>query len=152
MILNKSAYERGFGHASVYKNITVDLREEARMGNNLSSGDGSGGHTLRFGNTVRYNKKEDTWGYKHLSAEGAPLIGDPVKYGDPIWCTVDQLTNKDRAGNHKENEQAYIQAVRMIGDENGKAADNKLSITLRFPRNPVIGDKFSSRHGQKGGR
>jgi DNA-directed RNA polymerase beta subunit len=31
-----------------------------------------------------------------------------------------------------------------------KEANEALSVTLRFPRNPVIGDKFSSRHGQKG--
>ena len=28
MILNKSSYERGFGHASVYKTIKVDLADE----------------------------------------------------------------------------------------------------------------------------
>lgn len=36
------------------------------------------------------------------------------------------------------------------GVERPGAGLSRASITLRFPRNPVIGDKFSSRHGQKG--
>jgi DNA-directed RNA polymerase I subunit RPA2 len=30
-IVNKASYERGFGHASVYKVITVDLQVSARF-------------------------------------------------------------------------------------------------------------------------
>jgi hypothetical protein len=30
MILNKSSFERGFAHASVYKSVTVDLVDEKR--------------------------------------------------------------------------------------------------------------------------
>jgi len=55
-------------------------------------------------------------------------------------------------GIHKETEMAYVDAVRIIGF-NGmqqEALEYRVSLTLRFPRNPVIGDKFSSRHGQKG--
>ena len=40
MILNKSSYERGFGHASVYKTKIVDLKDEAeRTGSKVRLGE-----------------------------------------------------------------------------------------------------------------
>ena len=50
-----------------------------------------------------------------------------------------------------------MQNVRVMGDVLGsrgsayrtKGGAERVSITMRVPRNPLIGDKFSSRHGQK---
>ena len=145
MILNKSAYERGFAHASVYKTIEIDLKEEAK---------GSGASTdnaeaqMRFGNKQKYRGNEYVYG--SLGEDGLPNVGDRVEEGDPLYCIVDPKNNFDKVGKHKEREHAYVQTVRALGSDKGSSNENKVSMTLRFPRNPVIGDKFSSRHGQKG--
>ncbi|GMH52987.1 hypothetical protein TL16_g01352 [Triparma laevis f. inornata] len=170
MILNKSAYERGFGHASVYKTKIIDLKDEAeRMGGKESR--------LKFSNkklpnpeaeAAKERRRRRNEDYEEeeesdlidpsLGDDGLPSIGQWVSEGDALYSYVDELTGKEKVGKHKEMEKACVQHVRLLGSEGkfttgGKeksAGLERLSVTLRIPRNPVIGDKFSSRHGQKG--
>jgi DNA-directed RNA polymerase I subunit RPA2 len=165
MILNKSSYERGFGHASVYKTIMVDLQEETEK----LGGSTGGKARVAFGNAKiqgrGFRRKHGTgeaadgtndsqWEYSNLSEDGLPHVGMQVKEGEAIYSVLDSLTGKSRAGKHKEKEPAYIQTVRRLGSNSSTSlspsSSDKASITMRFNRNPVIGDKFSSRHGQKG--
>jgi len=160
MIINKSSYEFGFAHGSVYKTMIVDLDDDSVR---MDSYNKSNRAIMRFSNklikasssvTPTPGKEEmsdnlNKFKYPNLDMDGLPVIGSWVKEGDPIYSIVNEITGDDKIGRHKEKEAACIESVRLIGyDET--AGKSKVSITQRIPRNPVIGDKFSSRHGQKG--
>ena len=49
----------------------------------------------------------------------------------------------------KGEEVATVEQVALVGAGRQPGAQHA-NVLLRFNRNPVVGDKFSSRHGQKG--
>jgi DNA-directed RNA polymerase I subunit RPA2 len=153
MILNKSAHERGFGHGTIYKTKICDLEEGSRK--NRSSRN----VTKLFG-FAPDGLVRAAW-RRTLDDDGFPLIGTELRSGDVIaaWHTVSfdpasgEYINRDGQTNffkYKEDEVAFVEEVRIIGSESGNDPCQKISIKLRVPRSPIIGDKFSSRHGQKG--
>ena len=80
--------------------------------------------------------------------DGLPHIGVKLEHGSAEQCVYDTVIGKAKYTSFKDSESARVENVRIMGDDKGNNAS--IGYTIRYPRNPVIGDKFSSRHGQKG--
>ncbi|PJF18528.1 DNA-directed RNA polymerase subunit beta [Paramicrosporidium saccamoebae] len=135
MILNKSSYERGFGHGIVYKSEFYDISDRNVRGEPKS----------HF-----FGVKDAKFVPKTLEIDGLPAVGQKVSPDDVLFSVNDEATGQTRVERYKGFEDAYIEEVRLLGDDNGEGPLQKVNIKFRIPRNPIIGDKFSSRHGQKG--
>ncbi|TFK93629.1 beta and beta-prime subunits of DNA dependent RNA-polymerase [Polyporus arcularius HHB13444] len=147
MILNKSAHERGFGYGTVYKAYTVDLQELTGSRRATST------PTLHFGLGPEIRTEEGDRQHpaaKLIDVDGLPFVGARLNPGDPIAGYFDDTIGKTKFAKYKGDEVAYVDTVRLLGSDAGDQELQKINITLRITRAPVIGDKFSSRHGQKG--
>jgi len=157
MIINKGSYERGFGHGSVYLNVTIDLNQMKRKGEPLTHRfgnmrDSGGPPTPPPGSQADDSRAEgeELLYEKTLGADGFPAIGQTLQQGDPLCAFVDESTGRHGVKRHKSSENATVEEVRLLGGEGANALCEKATIKLRINRNPIPGDKFSSRHGQKG--
>ncbi|KAF2457410.1 hypothetical protein BDY21DRAFT_343766 [Lineolata rhizophorae] len=153
MIVNKHAHERGFAHGTIYKTKKIDLDESNRRAKTSRT------ITKLFGfapgGLVRSQWREK------LDDDGLPHIGSFIRQGDiiaashsvtynPVSRIYENRDGETQLHRYTEHEDAFVEEVRVLGAESGAEPCQAVSIKFRVPRSPVIGDKFSSRHGQKG--
>uniref|UniRef100_A0A4X2LGS4 DNA-directed RNA polymerase n=1 Tax=Vombatus ursinus TaxID=29139 RepID=A0A4X2LGS4_VOMUR len=135
MIVNKASWERGFAHGSVYKTELIDLSEKIKQGD----------ESLVFG-----VKPGDQRILQKLDDDGLPYIGSLLKYGDPFYSYLNINTGESFVTYYKNKENCIVDNIKVCSNDSGNGKFKSICITMRIPRNPTIGDKFASRHGQKG--
>ncbi|XP_019382771.1 PREDICTED: DNA-directed RNA polymerase I subunit RPA2 [Gavialis gangeticus] len=135
MIVSKASWERGFAHGSVYKTESIDLAEKIKQGDD----------TLVFG-----IKADNPKVMQKLDADGLPYIGSILQYGDPYYSYLNLNTGESFIVYYKSKESCIVDNIKVCSNDSGSGKFKTICITVRIPRNPTIGDKFASRHGQKG--
>jgi len=83
-----------------------------------------------------------------MESDGIIRVGAKLKKLSPLLVVYEVAKKSFKTFHNKESEPCSVEGVIVTGGE-GKSAE-KVLVKLRFDRRPVIGDKFSSRHGQKG--
>ncbi|CAD6205427.1 unnamed protein product [Miscanthus lutarioriparius] len=133
MILNKSAVDRGMFRGHIYQTECIDLSTKSR--DNVPE---------TFAKSVLSRDTRTA-----IDSDGLPRLGQAVHPNEQYYSVHNSLTGVIRPVRLKGTEPAFIDYVAVNG-AGSKRGLQKANIRLRRVRNPIIGDKFSSRHGQKG--
>lgn len=150
LILNKASIDRGYGRCLVYRNAKCILKKYANQTSDKI-----------MGPLIDANKKKPIWKHDVIDHDGIVAPGElvenkkvlvnkstpSVSIGPVSTGNAQQTEYKEVPVVYKNPVPAYIEKV-MISSNSEDAY--LIKAKLRQTRIPEIGDKFSSRHGQKG--
>ncbi|CAD6208297.1 GSCOCG00003306001-RA-CDS [Cotesia congregata] len=152
LILNKASIDRGYGRCIVYKNMKTTLKKYGSKTTPLQ--DGINGPKMCDGKPVKYHNVIDQDG---IVAPGVLINHKQIVINKFVPANVNTTPGNPNSNDHKEQREtpvvykgtipSYAEKV-MIGTNN--SGECLIKVLLRQTRRPEIGDKFSSRHGQKG--
>ncbi|KAG6501709.1 hypothetical protein ZIOFF_041592 [Zingiber officinale] len=134
MILNKSSVDRGLSRGHIYQTESIDLAKK---------------HETDRIQEIFARSNTDRNMMFSIDSDGLPYVGQMVHPREPLYSTHNTLTSTTKPTCLKGSEDAIIDYVSVDGT-GSKNYLQKVNIRTRRTRYPIIGDKFSSRHGQKG--
>ncbi|MBI2522977.1 DNA-directed RNA polymerase subunit B [Candidatus Woesearchaeota archaeon] len=150
IILNKASIERGFGRSTYYRpSVSEELRYSGGLIDQISIPDKDvkgykSEHDYRF-------LEQDGIIYPEAQvAEGDVVIGktSPPRFLSSLEeYNLAAGTRRESSVAMKHGEQGIVDFVLLTENEEG---NRLVQVRLRDERVPEIGDKFTSRHGQKG--
>ncbi|KAH3902299.1 DNA-directed RNA polymerase III core subunit RET1 SCDLUD_002118 [Saccharomycodes ludwigii] len=147
LVLNKSSIDRGFGRCETRRKTTCVLKRYPN-------------HTQDIIGGMRVDENgEPIWQHRPLGPDGLGEVGMKVESGQ-VYINKSVPTNaSDSVLSHhvsqyretpvvyRAPESSHVDQVMMSVSDNDQAL---IKVLLRQNRRPELGDKFSSRHGQKG--
>jgi len=150
IIVNRGSIERGFGRSTFFKPFSAEeMRYQGGLIDEICIPDKE---------VKGYRAEKD---YRLLEDDGVVFVGAKVKPDDVIIGKVSpprflgEFEEFNIAANVKRessvalghNERGIVDMIVLTENEEG---NRLVQVRVREPRIPEIGDKFASRHGQKG--
>ncbi|KAK4247098.1 hypothetical protein P885DRAFT_69931 [Corynascus similis CBS 632.67] len=149
LVLNKASCDRGFGRCQVFRKYTAELQQYPN------------GRKDRLGGIQKDEEGRTIAKHACLDKDGLAVVGYRVHSGETMIMKetpIDQTSTgigSDRGSddfrpapiNYRIPDPAYIDKVMVSNTEKNTAI---VKVQTRQTRRPELGDKFSSRHGQKG--
>lgn len=149
LVLNKASLDRGFGRCQVLRRHVTTIRRYPN-----GTYDRLNGPVLNEDGTVM---KKD---FENIEADGLPGVGcylnpddiiinkqTPSVVESTVPGAASEVTWKACPMRHKGTEGIYVDKVMMSVNQD---TQQLFKVNTRQTRRPELGDKFSSRHGQKG--
>ncbi|KAI5188429.1 DNA-directed RNA polymerase I subunit RPA2 [Nematocida sp. AWRm77] len=155
-LLQTSLYSKyNLANYPIGKNITIAILsytgydiEDAVVLNKASVDRGFMRGTILKTEKTEFQNEEKIMALGTLAGEdGLPEIGQSIEEDTVLYTAVNTKTLEETQKKYKGTDTMRVEAVSIFNSETGQ---RHAHIKCRVPRVPTIGDKFSSRHGQKG--
>jgi len=163
VILSKSAIDRGFGRCMVFRKHQTSVRRYANGSIDRTCGPPDVNNFTNGENDKRYAR------YKAIDKDGICMVGEEIESGtimvnkeSPANTTGDiggvdlgmktgtsaaAMQYKPSGMSYRGQAPCHVDKVLITSNEHEQFL---IKVMLRQVRRPEIGDKFASRHGQKG--